>query len=122
MAGTKAGGQAAAATNKELYGSDFYKKIGSKGGTQTHTSGKLARVNFAHDDRTLLDKLRGKPTRAQLAGKKGGTISRRGPKVLATQAAPLPVKVMSLSGHYKAVVSVIPPHNTFYVYISSKEK
>ena len=29
MAGTKAGGQKAAATNKALHGSDFYAKIGA---------------------------------------------------------------------------------------------
>ena len=32
MAGTKAGGQKAAATNKALHGSDFYAKIGAIGG------------------------------------------------------------------------------------------
>ena len=31
MAGTKAGGQKAAATNKALHGSDFYAKIGAIG-------------------------------------------------------------------------------------------
>lgn len=33
MAGTKAGGKKAAATNKEKYGSEFYANIGRKGGT-----------------------------------------------------------------------------------------
>lgn len=32
MAGTKAGGQKAAKTNKEKHGEDFYRIIGSKGG------------------------------------------------------------------------------------------
>ena len=32
MAGTKAGGKAAAATNKAKYGADFYAKIGANGG------------------------------------------------------------------------------------------
>ncbi len=32
MAGTKAGGAKAAATNKSKYGKDFYSKIGQKGG------------------------------------------------------------------------------------------
>ena len=32
MAGTKKGGEAAAKTNQERYGSDFYAKIGAKGG------------------------------------------------------------------------------------------
>lgn len=32
MAGTKAGGVKAAATNKKIHGDDFYRKIGQKGG------------------------------------------------------------------------------------------
>lgn len=32
MAGTQQGGKQAAKTNKELYGSDFYKRIGAIGG------------------------------------------------------------------------------------------
>lgn len=32
MAGTIQGGKAAAKTNKAIYGKDFYKEIGSKGG------------------------------------------------------------------------------------------
>lgn len=32
MAGTKAGGQKAAATNKARYGNNWYAKIGAKGG------------------------------------------------------------------------------------------
>lgn len=32
MAGTKAGGQKAAATNLERHGKDFYREIGAKGG------------------------------------------------------------------------------------------
>ena len=32
MVGTKAGGQKAAATNKERHGKDFYREIGRKGG------------------------------------------------------------------------------------------
>ena len=32
MAGTKAGGAKAAATNREKYGKDFYSRIGQKGG------------------------------------------------------------------------------------------
>ena len=32
MAGTKAGGLKAAATNKAKYGKDFYSRIGKKGG------------------------------------------------------------------------------------------
>lgn len=127
MAGTAEGGRKAAATNRELHGLDFYKKIGSKGGTQTHESGKLAKVGFANDGRNVLDRLLRKPSRAQLAGKKGGMISRRGPKVLAVMVAEPPTKVAPAprrkpkTGYYKPVVSVIPPHNTFYVYIPDKE-
>jgi hypothetical protein len=60
MAGTKAGGQAAAATNKSKYGADFYAKIGSKGG-------KLGKTGGFYANREL----------ARAAGAKGGRISRR---------------------------------------------
>jgi general stress protein YciG len=60
MAGTKAGGQAAAATNKAKYGPDFYAKIGAKGGTKGHTGGFFANRELARQ-----------------AGQKGGRISRR---------------------------------------------
>lgn len=60
MAGTKAGGQAAAATNKTKYGADFYAKIGAKGG-------KLGRTGGFFANREL----------ARAAGAKGGRISRR---------------------------------------------
>ena len=62
MAGTKAGGQKAAQTNKEKYGDDFYKRIGRKGGQNGHTGGFAAN-----------------PELARIAGAKGGAISRRGP-------------------------------------------
>lgn len=39
MAGNKAGGMKAAATNKKLHGEDFYSKIGKKGGRNGHTGG-----------------------------------------------------------------------------------
>ena len=61
MAGTKAGGTKAAATNKAKYGSAFYAMIGSKGGKKTGMKG------FALN-REL----------ARAAGAKGGKISRRG--------------------------------------------
>lgn len=61
MAGTKEGGKAAADTNKEKYGSDFYKKIGSKGGKVKGPKG-FACV----------------PLEQRIAaGRKGGRISRR---------------------------------------------
>lgn len=71
MAGTKAGGQKAAATNKAKYGEDFYKNIGKKGGESGNTGG------FA-SDLVGKDGLTG-PERAVVAGAKGGHISRRGP-------------------------------------------
>ncbi len=60
MAGTKQGGQAAAATNKAKYGADFYAKIGAVGGKKGHTGGFFANRELA-----------------RLAGAKGGRISRR---------------------------------------------
>lgn len=39
MAGTLAGGKAAAETNKRIYGADFYVKIGSMGGKKSRTGG-----------------------------------------------------------------------------------
>lgn len=66
MAGTKIGGQRAAATNKVKYGSDFYGRIGAKGGKISKTGG------FGNGEvgREL----------ARRAGAKGGKISRRVPK------------------------------------------
>ena len=60
MAGTKAGGEAAARTNKSKYGHDFYAKIGAKGG-------KLGRTGGFYANRQL----------ASEAGRKGGMKSRR---------------------------------------------
>lgn len=60
MAGTKAGGKAAAATNKAKYGADFYAKIGAVGGKKGTTGGFFANRELARE-----------------AGRKGGTISRR---------------------------------------------
>lgn len=60
MAGTKAGGQAAAATNKAKYGADFYAKIGANGGKKGTTGGFFANRELA-----------------RVAGAKGGRISRR---------------------------------------------
>jgi general stress protein YciG len=64
MAGTKNGGKAAAATNKKKYGSDFYAKIGAKGG-------KLGRTGGFYANREL----------ARSAGARGGRVSRRAKKV-----------------------------------------
>lgn len=61
MAGTKTGGLKAAQTNKERYGTDFYRKIGADGGKKSRGGG------FAQD-----------PEMAALAGRLGGLKSRRG--------------------------------------------
>lgn len=61
MAGTKKGGQKAAATNKSKYGKDFYARIGAMGGKVGHTGGFAANRELA-----------------RLAGARGGRISRRG--------------------------------------------
>lgn len=61
MAGTKAGGKKAAATNKERHGESFYREIGRKGGRNGHTGGFAAN-----------------PALASIAGAKGGRISKRG--------------------------------------------
>lgn len=61
MAGTKAGGQKAAATNKKIYGSEFYREIGRIGGKRGHTGGFFAN-----------------PELAKIAGAKGGRKSKRG--------------------------------------------
>lgn len=63
MSGNKKGGIQAAATNKQRYGQDFYKKIGGKGGLKTGV-----KKGFAAN-----------PELAAIAGKKGGRKSKRGP-------------------------------------------
>ena len=61
MAGTRAGGLKAAATNKAKYGKGFYSRIGKKGGQNGRTGGFAAN-----------------PKLAKIAGRKGGLISKRG--------------------------------------------
>lgn len=60
MAGTVEGGKLAAKKNKEKYGEDFYKNIGSIGGKLGHTGGFAANRELA-----------------RIAGAKGGRISRK---------------------------------------------
>ncbi len=60
MAGTKAGGQKAALTNKTRHGKDFYARIGANGGKKGTTGGFYANRDLARK-----------------AGAKGGRISRR---------------------------------------------
>lgn len=61
MAGTKAGGLKAAKTNKDLYGEDWYKRIGAIGGRITGKKGFALNRDLARE-----------------AGRKGGLISRKG--------------------------------------------
>lgn len=65
MAGTVAGGRAAATTNKQRYGNDFYAKIGAIGGRKGKTGGFYANRELA-----------------RIAGAKGGRISKRTKKVV----------------------------------------
>ena len=60
MPGTVAGGKAAAKKNIELYGADFYARIGAMGGKKGRTGGFYANRELA-----------------RIAGQKGGRKSRR---------------------------------------------
>lgn len=64
MPGTVEGGTKAATTNKEKYGSDFYRIIGAKGGKV-----KSSRKGFGGMS----------PEKRSEAGRLGGQRSRRGP-------------------------------------------
>lgn len=69
MAGNVKGGVKAAKTNKNRHGSDFYARIGAKGGRKSKTGGFASKV-------VGNDGLTGKE-RAKLVGARGGKISRR---------------------------------------------
>ena len=69
MSGTVSGGKKAAQKNIELYGKDFYKEIGRKGGKRS-TTGGFASQKVGKDGLTGLE-------RARLAGAKGGRRSKR---------------------------------------------
>lgn len=64
MSGTHIGGVRTAKTNKEKYGSDYYKSIGRRGGMASDKGGFKSR-----------------PDLAKIAGAKGGKNSRRGPAI-----------------------------------------
>lgn len=64
MAGTAAGGRAAASKNKKLHGPDFYARIGRKGGQASKNGGFAAGAEGRK--------------RASYYGSIGGSISRRG--------------------------------------------
>ena len=66
MAGTTTGGKLAAKTIKELYGEDFYAKIGAKGGKLGTTGGFYANRELARE-----------------AGRKGGKVSKRTKAIVA---------------------------------------
>lgn len=69
MSGTVDGGKAAADTNKELYGEDYYAKLGRLGGMKSRTGGFAS--NVVGDDG-----LTGRE-RARIAGARGGRVSKR---------------------------------------------
>lgn len=77
MTGTIEGGRKAAESNRKKYGSDFYNRIGRKGGRNGHTGG------FA-SNKVGPDGLTGRE-RAHSAGALGGRISKRGPAKKKTQ-------------------------------------
>lgn len=73
MTGTKAGGRKAALTNLNRHGSDFYARIGSRGGKRGHDGG------FATASQMPCDCWGSKKhkNKAGCAGAKGGAVSRR---------------------------------------------
>lgn len=75
MAGTIAGGKAAAATNYKRHGKDFYKRIGAIGGRASRTGG------FASIKLHTCNLLEGEHRIAKCAGMIGGKISRRGKQI-----------------------------------------
>lgn len=64
MAGTLEGGRKTRETNYKKYGADYYKQIGAAGGKASGTGG------FYNNSE-----------KAREAGRKGGLISKRGPKI-----------------------------------------
>lgn len=71
MTGSILGGKKCAKTNRERHGEDFYSRIGKIGGTKSRGGG-FASSKVGADGLTGLQ-------RARIAGRKGGTISKRGP-------------------------------------------
>lgn len=69
MAGTRIGGLKAAKTNKKVWGDDFYKAIGAKGGEKSRGGG-FASTKIGKDGLTGQE-------RARLAGARGGSNSKR---------------------------------------------
>jgi general stress protein YciG len=79
MAGNRIGGKKAAATNKRLFGEDWYRQIGKLGGQAGHTGG------FYNN-----------PELASRAGAKGGRISKR-TKTIPQKKAPVEIATDSAS-------------------------
>ena len=69
MSGTKEGGRKARDTNIKRFGKDFYRRLGRKGGRNSHTGG-FASNKVGADGLTGVE-------RARIAGAKGGRASRR---------------------------------------------
>jgi uncharacterized protein len=89
MAGSIEGGKKAAATNKDKFGKDYYKKVGALGGKAKVPKG------FAISGKAIE------------AGRKGGTISRRKPTVKKVNA-PKDSKVTTEMGEkYEEVITDI---------------
>ena len=74
MAGTVSGGKKAAQKNISLHGKDFYRIIGRKGGKRSSTGG-FASQKVGKDGLTGAE-------RAAIAGKKGGSRSKRPPATI----------------------------------------
>lgn len=72
MSGSVAGAKKAKATIFKKYGANYYREMGAKGGKDCNP-----RKGFGTVHRNWFEKLIGRPSRAQLAGAKGGTISKR---------------------------------------------
>lgn len=77
MPGTIEGGQRAAATNKRRHGEDFYTRIGALGGSKSRLGG------FASNRQCECSEFPEPHKYARCAGRLGGYISRRKPKVAA---------------------------------------
>jgi len=74
MAGSVLGGKAAAKTNKEKYGADFYARIGALGGKNGNTGGFASPLLCDCEYKEDLHK------KAECAGALGGKRSRRLPR------------------------------------------
>lgn len=74
MTGTASGGKKCAATNKKLYGEDYYSRIGKKGGSVSTPTGGFGSEKVGPDGLTGRQ-------RSVICGRIGGRKSKRGKKV-----------------------------------------